>query len=374
MKKTVCGSAAPLLDNIETSCKEQSVPKLNNINAFPASDDKKLSTALESAAYYKKLSAVVSDCLAACAPEYKDTSEYLAGIVPLRDAAYKINACGTRIGFSDSGEILTANFCRLRVCPMCQRRRSLRVAADFHKIIDSLDCSWLHLVLTVPNCSADELSNLLDTMQVCSSRLFRMDIIKKAFKGVARCTEISYNFSRGDYHPHFHCLVAVNKSYFKSRYYINILLLRKLWTVICNSAFSGVNVRSKNDLYFCEMVDNFDEDCEVLYQCHIGKADDNAIAEIAKYAVKPLDLGLSGSALYKPLCVIYFALHGRRLIQTYGEVKRAASALRVGFDTLPENDDGKLDRTNVRLYNWDSSVGSYISDSLFSSATPFTQF
>ena len=72
MKKTVCGSAAPLLDNIETSCKEQSVPKLNNINAFPVSDDKKLSTALESAAYYKKLSAVVSDCLAACAPEYKD--------------------------------------------------------------------------------------------------------------------------------------------------------------------------------------------------------------------------------------------------------------------------------------------------------------
>lgn len=201
-----------------------------------------------------------------------------------------------------------------------------------------------------------------------------MDIIKKAFKGVARCTEISYNFSRDDYHPHFHCLVAVNKSYFKSRYYINILLLRKLWTVICNSAFSGVNVRSKNDTYFCEMVDNFDDDIDVLYQCHIGKADDNAIAEIAKYAVKPLDIGLSGSALYKPLSIIYFALHGRRLIQTYGEVKRAASALRVDFDTLPENGDGKLDRTNVRLYNWDSSVGSYISDSLFSSTTPFTQF
>src|SRR5699024_12750864 len=49
--------------------------------------------------------------------------------------------------------------------------------------------------------------------------------IKKAVKGWYRCLEITHNVNRQSkdfdtYHPHFHCLLCVNPSYFTSRDYI----------------------------------------------------------------------------------------------------------------------------------------------------------
>ena len=347
-------SAAPILDNIETSCHDEIIPPLNNINGSELSALSNLSTdCVDNLAYYKRLSDNISRCLFLHASPLLDDS-CTKGVNPLGDAAYKLQVCGSQVGFDDAGRVVTANFCRLRVCPLCQKRRSLKVAAEFNRIMEYLSCSWLHLVLTVPNCSADELSNLLDTMQICSSRLFNVAIIKRAFKGVARCTEITYNFHADTYHPHFHCLVAVNKSYFTSRYYIQALTIRKLWTVICNAAFRGVNVRKKSDDWFFEQCEIMDD---IVYQCHITKADSQAVAEIAKYSVKPLEIGLQGVALYEPLKTIYFALHSRRLIQTYGIIKDAAKILRVDFDTI--EDDDELDKNKITLYTWDRSLSSY---------------
>lgn len=366
--------AALILDTIETSCGNEFSPNLNNINGFEACKAEELSIDLSNYEYYKKLSEDIAHCLYCFAPSYVGDTFFLhdkdgnivvgdtlkSKVSPLRDAAFKIECCGTRLGFDNDGELRTANFCRLRVCPMCQRRRSLKIGAEFNRIMEHLNCSWVHLVLTVPNCEDWELSDLLDTMQTCSSRLFRMEFVKKAFKGLARCTEVTYNYSADSYHPHFHCLVAVNKSYFTSRDYINILFLRKVWTVIFTAAWwRGVNVRHKSDGYFLDLVEDL-QDGDIIYQCHIGKADAAAVSEIAKYAVKPLEIGLQGEALYKPLAVIYEALHSRRLIQTFGTVKTAASALRVDFDTI--EDERELDRTDVRLYNWDRSLKRYSSE------------
>jgi hypothetical protein len=64
--------------------------------------------------------------------------------------------------------------------------------------------------------------------------------------------------------------------------------------------------------------------------------------------------------------VIYKALHGRRLVQTYGVIKEASQALRVELDTMDENivsdlsDSNSLDKTNVRLYNWDRTFSKYV--------------
>ena len=39
---------------------------------------------------------------------------------------------------------------------------------------------------------------------------------------IARKLEITYNKERDDYHPHFHVLITVNKSYFTDKdYYIS---------------------------------------------------------------------------------------------------------------------------------------------------------
>ena len=344
------------LDNIETSASFHSAPNVNNIKASEPSEEKKLSIALKSLDYYKTLTDNISKTLLLCTT----IDDIVFG-----DRASKLLGCGTKILIDNSGTIISANFCRQRVCPMCQRRRSLKVCAEFHRIMQYLGCSWLHLVLTVPNCSASELPNLLDTMQVCASRLFGMEFIKKAFKGIARCTEVTYNKNSDTYHPHFHCLVAVNKSYFTSRYYVKIEELRRVWTVLVQADQNGIKVKNRNDKWIMEQIQGFDPDSEILYQCCISKADEGSIPEVAKYAVKPLDIDLEGFELYEPLHNIFYALHGRRLIQTYGTVAAAARSLRVDFDTMDDCEADELptlDKTNVRYYNWDRLQGKYIAD------------
>lgn len=341
------------LDNIETSCQDEFSPKLNNINAFERSDDEKLYIAIDNLTYYKRLTEDISKTLLLCA----SVDDYTFG-----DRLVKMLDCGTSVTVNNSGTIISANFCRLRLCPMCQRRRSLRVASEFFRIMEYLDnYAWLHLTLTVPNCDSGILSDLLDTMQTCSSRLFRIKEFAKAFKGIARCTEITYNHSRDDYHPHFHCLVAVQKSYFTSRDYLKIDIIRRAWTVIVNAASAGIDVRRKSDVWIYEQMRSFDSDAEILYQCSIRKADKNAVPEIAKYCVKPLEMGLKGQALFDPLKTIFSALHKRRLIQTYGVVRDAARTLKLDFEADEPDAAGSdtLDRTNVLSYHWDRVSSSY---------------
>ena len=43
---------------------------------------------------------------------------------------------------------------------------------------------------------------------------------QKAVKGYFRALEITYSKKRDDFHPHFHCILAVPKSYLSSRVYL----------------------------------------------------------------------------------------------------------------------------------------------------------
>jgi plasmid rolling circle replication initiator protein Rep len=341
----------PFLDNIETSWQTENPSACSNINAFQTFDDEKLSIVLENMRYYKELTERICKTLLLCA----GTDDFV-----FADRSRKMLECGSSITVDNSGTIISANFCRLRICPMCQKRRSLKVGAEVHRIMEHLNCSWVHLVLTVPNCCYNELSDLLDTMYTVSSRLFRYGAIKKAFNGLFRFTEITYNYSSDNYHPHFHCLVAVDKSYFTSRKYIKSDVLRRVWTALMTASLNGVDVRRKSDAWIDDYIETFDD--ELLYQIHMRKADEKAVAEVAKYCVKPLDIGLSGSALYEPLSNIFFALHGRRLIQTYGVVRDTARLLKLDLnsDADDESEKKKLDRTNVRCYTWKRSEGKYL--------------
>lgn len=349
----------PYLDTIETSCQAENLSVCSHINEFETSDDKKLYIAVDSLSYYKKLSENIAKCLVMGA----GSDDFV-----FSDRAKKILNCGSLVTFNNSGTIISANFCRLRVCPMCQRRRALKVGAEMFRIIENIEGSWLHLVLTVPNVGFSELSDLLDRMYIASSRLFRYGAVKKAFNGVARFTEITYNSSTDTYHPHFHCLVSVDKSYFTSRKYIKVDFMRALWTVIMKSADNGIDIRRKSDSWIDNLIDSLDD--EILYQIHMGRINDDnkcsAVSEIAKYSVKPLDIGLNGMALYEPLHNIFFALHGRRLVQTYGNIRDVARLLKIDLDSDAGDECGEniLDRTNVRSYTWNRRESRYVALSL----------
>lgn len=211
------------------------------------------------------------------------------------DTAVKMIECGTFVEYDTvDNRISNANFCRQRCCPMCQKRRSLEMYSRLKRNTEQMfGYELLHVVLTCRNCSSFELSDRISQMIVASRKLFNMSRVKQGFKGVARFIEVTYNSKSDDYHPHFHCLVLVKPSYFKSRYYIKNELLEKLWS------------------------DCMNEDCLTYSE----KADKNCIAEVAKYCVKPFYYdGIDKNI--KPFTIIYDALRNRRLFQLFGEFKK----------------------------------------------------
>jgi len=158
--------------------------------------------------------------------------------------AKRVRDCANRVTFkgsvcNDTGEFIlnlsSAFFCHFRHCPICDWRRSLRSQAIFKnalpKIMEENPRSrWLFLTLTVENC---EIQNLRETIGEMNKAFERM-IKRKAFsfiKGWIRKVEVTQEKNRKNYaHPHFHCLIMVNESYFKNKGYLTHKDWVKYWT------------------------------------------------------------------------------------------------------------------------------------------------
>lgn len=339
-----------LLDNIETPHKSETCQNPNSIKAS-APYSSKFESTFDELSRYKKLSYNTSKCLLDFGTDELH-----------RSLSVKIYNCGSRLGFSD-GVLRSANFCRERLCPMCQKRKSLKTYSDFCKILEKLsDFAFIHLVLTVPNVPAGELRSTLSKMEKASTRFFNISEIKSAFKGIARCTEVSYNSNAITYHPHFHCLIAVNKSYFKSRFYIKRDRLQFLWSVVwrLTSEYDGSQrsdlssfLRSYKDDFIC----NFSLRSEDLLQLYVAKADNGALPEIAKYSVKPLDLDLPQKERARVLIALYEGLKYKRLIQTYGVIKTVSAECKINLDS--DEEFTSIDENQIAFYNFNYRLMQY---------------
>lgn len=170
----------------------------------------------------------------------------------------------------------------------------------------------LHVVLTVRNVRGNLLSKEITRMYNSFSSLTKEPMLS-GWKGSLRFLEVSYNRDDKTYHPHLHVLVAVKKSYFKSRYYVSQEQLVRLW-------------RAALDVDYCPMV-------------HIRKCDPRAILEVAKYCVKPFDFGACDPAETLRIYRCFdFVLHSRRLIQSYGIFRETIKACKLSA-TLDDEPD-----------------------------------
>lgn len=129
-------------------------------------------------------------------------------------------------------KLYNAQFCRVRLCPVCQWRRSMAWRARLFQNLPALleeqgDMNFIFLTLTVKNCPITELSSYLKFMNEGFRRLRDLKPFKKAIKGFLRATEVTK--SGDEAHPHFHCILAVSKSYFKSRDYLTTAQWAEMW-------------------------------------------------------------------------------------------------------------------------------------------------
>lgn len=130
-------------------------------------------------------------------------------------AAARYYNCGTSIALQN-GMIKSANFCRDRLCPMCNFRRSQKMfsqnMAVYHKIkAENPRYRQLFLTLTVPNVKLWQLKDTLKAMSDSWNR-FRNH---RAFKrepvvGFCKKLEITYNKEQRTYHPHYHVMLTVD--------------------------------------------------------------------------------------------------------------------------------------------------------------------
>lgn len=266
----------------------------------------------------------------------------------LSEKAEKISVCGDFLGFSpssDTGEfkLVSANFCRERLCPTCQKRKSLKMYANVLQVVNYIKTNvrnvrYLHLVLTVPNCDGGVvLNSTISKLFKSFGKFYKYKDIQRAFKGCLRCLEITYNSDTGMFHPHLHCLIAVNGSYFNSRYYLKYDRLQELWTKANNS--------------------------DVPLQISVGSIKGDiakGVAEVCKYCVKPLEYGeLDDTTAQYVLRTIGLVLKGQRCIQKYGIIKEAFKALDI------DDDDDEQDfcemPTEVFYYGYDRKKGKYFS-------------
>ena len=277
---------------------------------------------------------------------------------------YRVADCSTFLEFRyffnvNEKKLNRANFCKVRLCPMCSWRRSLKIFGQVSKVMDYVEENYnyryIFLTLTVENCYGEDLKKTLDHMTESFNRMNQRKIFKQSIKGYFRSLEITYNKECNTYHPHFHLILAVNESYFTDK---NYYLSQKKWTNLWKD---------------CLKVDY----TPVVDVRRIKKDDNNkfgkAVAETAKYTVKSEDFiirnedgQINEKLTDEVVKTLDLALHRKRLTSFGFIFKKVHKKL-----NLDDMEDGDLINTDndedlrddlmsvILRYQWNVGIKNY---------------
>ena len=191
----------------------------------------------------------------------------------------RMKMCGQWLQFRECPDkhirhLEDARFCKDRLCPMCNWRKSVGTHFDIfriaHHMLHTEDSrGFCFLTLTVPNCALGELSGTLKRLNSGFTKMIRRNAkMKKIVKGYFRSIEITYNEKTNTWHPHIHAVLSVKRSYFSGRDYIK----HSEWLDRWRRAYGDFNITQLNIKRM--KYSNDDELC-------------SAIGEVCKYTMKP---------------------------------------------------------------------------------------
>lgn len=127
-------------------------------------------------------------------------------------------------------------FCKSKLCPLCNWRRSLKMSYQNEQIISEAinqypKAHFLFLTLTVKNVyDGKELDKTLKEMTNGFRKLMKYKKVSKNMIGYLRATEVTINELDNSFHPHFHILLMIKPTYFKnSENYLNQEEWTSLW-------------------------------------------------------------------------------------------------------------------------------------------------
>ena len=233
-----------------------------------------------------------------------------------------IRECNTFLSFVsdktlEKQKLHKSNLCKNRFCPVCAWRKARKDALGLSLMMQYIkqkeDKQFIFLTLTTPNVTVEHLEDEIKNYNESFRRLSNRKHFKSIAKGYVRKLEITYNKKRDDYNPHFHVLIAVNKSYFTDkRYYISQKEWLNLWRDV-----TGI---------------------DEITQVHVQKIKQNnnkELYEMAKYSGKDSDYLVN----QKVFATFYKSLKGKQILVYSGLFKEARKKLKNGdLDYLKEVD------------------------------------
>lgn len=239
--------------------------------------------------------------------------------------ALRMMRCADYLVFGDvvnpeTGEVTrklrAADFCRDRLCPMCQWRKSIVTFHQLTEIMDKValehpDAVPLFLTLTVRNCKPEELADTIALLLKGWSRMMNKAGRRKPWRvalGWFRALEITYNAETGEWHPHIHSIVLVPPEY-----------------------FDNPDMYIDHDSWVAEWRWALRADYDPSVEIHTVKGERaHAVAEVSKYAVKPGewvdDADKAGTD--ERVELLARVLKGCRLVAFGGVMKEARAALK----------------------------------------------
>lgn len=175
-------------------------------------------------------------------------------------------------------KLYQAWFCKKKLCPICNWRRSMKYSYQAEQVITEAikrheKGRFLFLTLTVKNVNGDSINQEISQISEGFNRLMKYKKVDKNVIGYLRALEVTYSTRRDDYHPHLHVLLFVSSNYFRGdgNNYISQDEWTKLWQKAMKLDYTPVvNIKA------VKSTEKYDLK--------------GAILETAKYPVKPFDL------------------------------------------------------------------------------------
>lgn len=278
--------------------------------------------------------------------------DHLSSLDPFsHDRFYKLGHdlkdCGTFLQFAvpsvGQPKLYRANFCKSRICPMCNWRRSKALFSQLSSVFNYLgdQYSYYFLTLTIVSHHGDQLKDQLDLLLKAWDLLFHRREVKRLVRGYYRSIEVTYNRDKDWFHPHIHVCLAFDRC---SEPPISKDTFLDYWRDACSDPdISQVNLKAAYSP---------DGSSDLI----------GAALESAKYACKYSDIYFydDPDLSFRVLSSFFEALSGRRLV-SFGKAfsdARKALGLRDLESQLTDSVNDLVSYV-IRTFHW-GSAGCYV--------------
>lgn len=263
----------------------------------------------------------------------------------------RVISCGDTLQFIQNQDgnlkLYQAYFCKNKLCPMCNWRRSMKYSYQTSRIVDeaikqSPKGCFLFLTLTVKNVEGQALNSTISQLTKSFDRLFKRAKVQRNLLGYLRSVEVTHNENDKTYHPHIHVLMMVRPSYFQSK---KDYITQKEWSDMWSQSLK---------VDYVPMID-------IRTVKETGKGLRGAVLETAKYPTKPIKFDVENKQVVDDL---YNGLYRKRQLGYGGLFKTIKKQLQLddveSGDLVHTSDDKEnISKGTEIVAIWNASKQNY---------------